>query len=301
MGYFIHFIRRACQCFGLFLTNLYISVFYTKTIYTGPFKSVCIPFLYCHACPTATFSCPIGALQHYAAIHTFPFFLIGHLIVVGLLVGRMACGWLCPFGLMQELMYKVKSKKIVLPKALNVLPYFTLIVLAILLPYFTTEHWFSKLCPIGTIVAGIPWVTWNPINPATGSLTIEPGTVGLLFYTKVILMLGIVSLFVYTKRPFCRYICPMGLFWSFFNKFSIMQLEVGEGCTHCKSCRTLCPEDIEVYKNPNDKDCVRCLDCTKCEHVKVVCAFPGASSQPSNDRKRVSVKTRRSKLKGSTT
>jgi len=267
--------RRATQIFGIFITNMYVSVVYQNEIYKGMFKSVCVPFLYCHTCPTAGFACPVGVLQHYAAIHHFPFFLIGHLMIIGLLIGRLVCGWACPFGLMQELMYKIKSPKIrKIPKAFSIFPYFTLIVLAIILPYMTTEHWFSKFCPIGSIVAGIPWVAWNPINPSTGNLTIEPGTVGWLYYTKIVLMLVIVSLFIFIKRPFCRFMCPLGLFWSFFNKVSVMKLEIEPGCTHCNACQTKCPEDIKVFEDPNAGDCVRCLDCTDCEHIRVVCALP---------------------------
>ncbi|MBF0252452.1 MAG: 4Fe-4S binding protein [Candidatus Omnitrophica bacterium] len=267
-------IRRASQAFGLIIANLYISVFYRSEIYKGPMKSVCVPFLYCHACPTANFACPIGTLQHYSAIRKFPFFLIGHLMIVGLLVGRMACGWLCPFGLFQEVMYKIKSKKIEIPKVFSYMPYAVLIILAILLPYFTTEHWFSKLCPVGTMVAGIPWVAWNPINPTTGDPTILPGTVGVLYWSKILLLVGFLYLFVVAKRPFCRYVCPLGLFWSFFNKISIMKLEVSDGCTKCGICKNKCPEDIKVYEEPNSRDCIRCLDCTSCEHINVVFSLP---------------------------
>lgn len=271
----LHSIRRASQLFGLLITNLYISVLFQKEIYKGPFKAVCVPFLYCHACPTATFSCPIGALQHYMAIHQFPFFLLGHFILIGLLVGRMACGWLCPFGLLQELMYKIKSRKIKIPKIFSLLPILFLLVLAMALPYFTTEHWFSKLCPIGTLVAGIPWVTWNPINPTTGSPTIEPGTVGLLFVIKILILLGLLILFVYALRPFCRYICPMGVFWGFFNKISILKLNVSSKCNHkCNSCNKRCPEDLKVYEDPDSPDCIRCLECVSCKNVKVSCALP---------------------------
>lgn len=266
--------RKLTQIFGVLVTNLYVAVIYTQEIYSGLFKSVCLPFLYCHSCPTAPFACPIGVMQHYAAIHHFPFFLVGHLIIVGLLVGRMVCGWVCPVGLLQELLYKIKSFKIVIPKIFKVMPWVMLIVFVIILPYLTTEHWFSKLCPVGTLVAGIPWVTWNPINPTTGAPTIEPGTVGYLFAIKLIILAAALGLFVISKRPFCQYMCPMGLFWSFFNKFSILKLEVADGCTECNVCEKKCPEGINIYEDPNAKDCVRCLECTTCKHIKVVGALP---------------------------
>jgi polyferredoxin len=213
-------------------------------------------------------------MQHYAAIHSFPFFLVGGLMIVGLLAGRLVCGWICPVGLFQEALYKIKSVKITLPRASSILPYTIFIVLIVVLPFITTEHWFSKLCPVGTLTAGIPWVLWNPVDPSTGDLTIEPGTVGFLFAVKLIILGIALWFFVSAKRPFCRYICPMGLFWSFFNKVSIMKVEVDDGCTKCDVCRKKCPEEIRIYEDPNARDCIRCLECTDCKHVKVIGSLP---------------------------
>jgi len=266
--------RRASQLFGLLMANLHVAVIFESQIYQGVVKSVCLPFLYCHSCPTAAFGCPLGVMQHFAAIHSFPFFLVGGLMIVGLLVGRLACGWVCPVGLFQELLYKIKSVKITLPRDITFLPYIIVVVFIVVLPFITAEHWFSKLCPVGTLTAAIPWVLWNPINPSTGVLTIAPGTVGLLFAVKLIILGTALWFFVSSKRPFCRYICPMGLFWSFFNKVSIMKMEVDDGCTKCDVCRKKCPEGIKIYEDPNARECIRCLECTDCKHVKVIGSLP---------------------------
>jgi len=218
----------------------------------------------------AGFACPVGVMQHYAAIHSFPFLLVGEFILVGLVGGRLVCGWICPVGLFQELLYKIKSLKITLAAGFTIIPYVIFIVFVVVLPFITTEHWFSKLCPVGTITAGIPWVLWNPIDPSTGSPTIEPGRVGLLFVIKLIILGIALCLFVIAKRPFCRYVCPMGLFWSLFNKVSIVKMEVDDGCTSCDACRKKCPEDAKIYDAPNAAECIRCFECADCKHVEVV-------------------------------
>lgn len=266
--------RRASQLFGLLMANLHVSVIYESQIYQGVLKTVCLPFLYCHSCPTAAIACPLGVMQHYAAIHSFPFLLVGGLMIVGLLVGRLACGWVCPVGLFQELLYKIKSVKVTLPRPFNILPYTIFIIFIVVLPYITAEHWFSKLCPVGTLTAAIPWALWNPINPATGALTIEPGTIGLLFALKLIILGTVLWLFVISKRPFCTYFCPMGVFWSFFNKVSLMKMEVDDGCKACGACQKKCPEDIKIYKDPNAGECIRCLECTDCQHIQVIGSLP---------------------------
>lgn len=270
----LHPLRMSTQMFGLLLSNAYISVFFRGQIYKGPLKSICVPFLYCHACPGATFACPIGSVQHYLAIHRFPFFIVGHFAVLGLLVGRMACGWLCPIGFLQDALYKIRSRKIRIPRFFSMGPYVVLLLLVLWLPFATSEHWFSKLCPIGTLVAGIPWIAWNPINPETGNPMVTAGTLGALFGVKLLILGGFLYLFIAARRPFCRIACPLGLFLSFFNRISIVQLKVEEDCDQCDMCEKLCPMDIKVYEDPNSCDCVRCLECTACGKVTVEANLP---------------------------
>jgi polyferredoxin len=260
---------------GGILTNSYYKIILTKTIYDGPLRAGCVPFLNCHACPFAISSCPIGILQHFAAIRKFPIFLIGLLGIIGITVGRAACGWLCPFGWIQDQMFKIKSKKFTLPKPLSYLKYVSLIVLAILLPYFTEAHWFSRICPWGTIIAGIPWVLWNPIDPTFAMPVIEPGMVGGLYVLKIGVLVFFLVLFVLIKRPFCRTACPLGAIYSIFNRFSLMQLTSRQSasCDKCGFCRSVCPVDISVRDDPGSPECIRCLECTKCNHVRVKWGF----------------------------
>ena len=166
--------------FGLILPNSYYPVASTKQIYDGPLKQTCFPGLNCHACPTALTSCPIGILQHFSAIGKTPFFLLGFLGAIGMTFGRAVCGWVCPFGWIQDHVFKIKTRKMGIPAFLKQGKYVSLIVLAIVLPYLTDTHWFSRICPWGTLSAGIPWVIWNPINPTFAMPVIEPGMVGWL-------------------------------------------------------------------------------------------------------------------------
>jgi ferredoxin-type protein NapH len=263
-------IRRATQLFAFFWANSYLVAFFRKEIYKGPLKSSCVPFLNCHACPGATFSCPIGTLQHYMAVHRFPFFLLGQLGLISMLVGRMACGWLCPVGLLQDALHMLKMGHVRISRAWGYLRWAVLVLLVIVIPWITAEHWFSKLCPMGTLIAGIPWALWNPVNPETGQPALPDGTLGWLFALKVVLLGTVVALSMFIKRPFCRVVCPLGLIFSFFNKVSLLKLHVDpQECDHCDACRELCPVDISVYKDPNSSDCIRCLECTACDRVKV--------------------------------
>jgi ferredoxin-type protein NapH len=267
-------LRKATQLFALLWANSFFGAFFTRKIYKGPLKSTCVPFLNCHACPTATFSCPIGTWQHYMATHQFPFFVIGQLGLIGMLVGRMVCGWLCPFGFVQDALSSSTRQPLQVPRAWTYLRYLVLALLVIAIPWITTEHWFSKLCPVGTLVAALPWVLWNPTDPETGAKIIAPGSFGWLLAAKIAILVAILVVSRVVKRPFCRIFCPLGLFFSFFNKVSILRLEVSPGCDGCDACQKLCPVDIKVYEDPNSSDCIRCLDCTSCAHVTVGLRLP---------------------------
>ncbi len=254
---------------GGILANSYYKVILTKNIYTGPLKSFCVPFLNCHACPFAISSCPVGILQHFAAIKKIPFFLLGYLGIIGLTFGRAACGWLCPFGFVQDTLYRIKTRKFPIPRILNYLKYVSLIVLALFLPFLTDIHWFSRICPWGTIIAGIPWVLWNPVNPFYGQPVIEAGMVGWEYGLKIGILVFFLALFVFTKRPFCRTTCPLGAIYSLFNRWSLMQMRVTGKCSECNLCRKVCPVDICIAENPGSPECIRCLECTICKRVSV--------------------------------
>lgn len=262
--------RTFFQLGSLLGSNLYFATFYTKNIYQGWAKGICIPFMNCYGCPLAVVSCPIGSLQHFVIIKAIPFFLLGFFGIVGSTVGRMACGWVCPFGFFQELLYKVKTPKIHPNKIFNYLKYPVSVILTILIVYLVGEPWFCKLCPVGTLEASIPLVIWNP----PGGIFAQGGTIITrlqpLFYIKLVILFSFVGANFFIKRPFCRYACPLGAIYSLFNKFSFYQLQVNfENCDSCNDCFKNCPMDLKVYQELNDKDCIRCLKCTQCPEVRL--------------------------------
>ena len=97
-------------------------------------KGVCTPLLNCYACPSALLSCPIGTLQHFAAGGNVSWYAVGSLSVVGASVGRMTCGTLCPFGALQDLLYKFRGWKASLPHWTRYLRYAVLAGLVFVIP-----------------------------------------------------------------------------------------------------------------------------------------------------------------------
>ncbi len=252
--------NRISQLAALVLFNIYFYGFYIRSIYQGSLKLLPCPGLNCHSCPSAVLSCPVGALQmltSYGALHV-PFYVLGFTGLIGSAAGRIACGWACPFGLLQDLLHKIPSPKLSIPGALRWLRYLLLIGLVFAVAWITGEPWFCKLCPAGTLEAGIPLTS---LNADLRELT------GTLFTVKLAILAAFLALFVLCKRPFCRVICPLGAIYGLFNRFSLLQVRFDRSkCTGCNACYKACPVEIKPYKKNacGSTDCIRCLRCLKC-------------------------------------
>ena len=248
------------------LQNANVAGFLKGTIYTGPLKNFCVPGMNCYSCPGALGACPIGAMQAMLSSRhpKVPFYVLGYLSVLGVLVGRFICGWLCLFGLIQELLYKIPIKKITVPekldRVLRKFKYVFLVVFVVLLPIILRDElgvsfpYFCKwICPIGIMEGGIPLLALNePMREAAHAL----------YAWKFAIMLVIVALSIVIHRPFCKYICPLGAFYGLFHKFSFLQLRCNQdACTSCGACSKICKMQVDPSKKPTSAECIRCGDC----------------------------------------
>jgi ferredoxin-type protein NapH len=260
--------RRITQIIFAITSNANINGFLKGNIFKGYTKKVCVPGLNCYSCPGAIGSCPIGSLQAVIGTirYNFSFYIVGIMSIFGIVFGRFICGWLCPFGLIEDLLHKIPSRKIKINKKVNnflkYLKYIILLLFVIILPMFLVSefgisppYFCQYICPAGTLEGGIPLISLNQ------SLR---GTVGYLFTWKMFLLIIIISASIFVYRPFCRYICPLGAFYSLFNKVSFYKYKVDENkCINCGACTHKCKMNIEVYKNPNSTECIRCGECVK--------------------------------------
>lgn len=260
-------IRTTVQTLFTAVTNSYLPGFINGSIYTGSTKSICVPGLNCYSCPGARGSCPIGSLQAVLGSreYKFSFYLLGFFMLIGAVLGRFVCGWLCPFGLFQDLLFKIpglrKITKVPGDRFLRYFKYVILLVFVILLPLLAIDitglgdPWFcTYICPSGTIMAGVPLVAMNE------SLR---SAIGWLFTWKIAILAITIILSVHLYRPFCRYICPLGAIYGFFNRISLYRLTLHQpACIGCGACENSCPLDIPVRTIPNSAECIRCGKCT---------------------------------------
>lgn len=263
--------RRIVQLLVTLLTNHYISGFFKGTIYKGRLKHLCHPGFQCYSCPSSNTACPLGALQNSLGTVreslaqgrvNIGLYTIGYLGLLGMIFGRLVCGWLCPFGLLQELLHKIPTPKFRLPQWANHGRYVFLVVFVIALPLAlslaapsgATYPWYCKLvCPVGTLEAGLPKILAEPAIR---------DSLGLFFRLKWVILIGFLFWITVTYRAFCSAGCPLGAIYGLFNRLSLYRLRVDQAkCTTCKACEKACPLGIKVYETPNHADCIRCLQC----------------------------------------
>ncbi|MBR1876361.1 MAG: 4Fe-4S binding protein, partial [Lachnospiraceae bacterium] len=116
-------LRKIIQAGWGILTNAYVKGFLPggPPIYKGKLKQICVPGMNCYSCPGALGACPIGSMQALfdGRQRRFAFYVTGYLAFIGLIAGRFICGWLCLFGLIQELLYKIPTPKLKIPKKID--------------------------------------------------------------------------------------------------------------------------------------------------------------------------------------
>ena len=260
--------RHGFQALWALLTNSYLIGFVQGKIYKGNLKKLCVPGMNCYSCPGAVGSCPIGSLQAVIGSWNFKFafYVAGFLVFVGALVGRFVCGWLCPFGLIQDLLHKIPFPKKLRTfrgdKLLRKLKYVILVVFVILLPMFLVDvmgqgaPYFCKLiCPVGTLEGGIPLALMNKSMHSV---------LGWLYAWKNVLLEATILLSIIIYRPFCKYICPLGAIYSVFNPISVFKYRVDESkCVSCGACSKSCKMGVDPVQNANHPECIRCGLCKK--------------------------------------
>ena len=294
--------KNVIQAVATLVTNANLKGFFDGKIYKGNTKVACVPGLNCYSCPGAIGSCPIGSLQAVIGSKKFSisYYVIGIIILIGALFGRLVCGLLCPFGFVQDLLYKIPTPKFKIPakldRVLRYMKYLILLTFVILLPMFLVDAfgngapYFCKLiCPAGTLGGALPLLAKNEGLRST---------IGFLFFWKLSILIVVVALSIFTYRPFCKYICPLGALYSFFNKVGFYKMEfVSDKCVNCGLCERACKMDISVRANPNSLECIRCGACTAaCRHGALTTSYAGFGKK--KEEKPVNVKACESNCKG---
>ncbi len=265
--------RRLIQVYAALLYNANLMGFVTGNIFVGKSKMVCLPGMNCYSCPGAIGACPLGSLQTALSSKNYKTitYLIGILLLYSIILGRTICGWLCPGGLFQELLYKIKTPKLKKNRITRILSYSKYVLLVVLVIYIpiifaisagkTIPAFCKYICPIGTFEGAIGLLS-NPNNENYFDV------LGPLFTWKFILLIIFIVASIFIFRFFCRFFCPLGAIYGLFNKLSILGIKVNdEKCNGCNACVNHCKMDV---KHVGDHECIMCGDCIDVCHANAI-------------------------------
>ncbi len=222
--------------------------------------TVCFPVLNCHSCPISVFACPLGVIGQFAAVGMIPLSVVGLLILTGLVAGRFLCGWVCPFGFVQELLYKIPYMKFGIPAWMRFIKYGAFAGLVVAVPIFFSTNsplYFCRLCPVGSMESAIPWAIMQGSGDAIG------------LSVRLALLFGIVVLVMGHRRFFCKVLCPLGACLSALNRLSLVFPRRGDECKNCAACAKTCPMHTALPEGghavfaQNPEECISCLECRK--------------------------------------
>ncbi|MCD6461463.1 MAG: 4Fe-4S binding protein, partial [Thermoplasmata archaeon] len=262
----IRSLRIATQTFFFIITWAgLIGISMTGLIY---------PYFFCVASPGAWAGCPIGVLeQGFSTLATTGLlvlaFLVAFLGVLTLPFGRAFCGWACPIGFLNEIIYHLRkyflpalrpfggiAEKLAKPaEKYGITPrYYKYIILAMIpvASFITGEFIFTDICPMGGITATLPTLLMGGYRPDT------------LFPVKIFLVVMWLVIGVVMMRSWCKYLCPLGAAFAPMNKISLMRLEYDPGkCVHCNLCIKACPMDVDIFNDNRSLECILCGRCVE--------------------------------------
>ncbi|MBQ8094382.1 MAG: 4Fe-4S binding protein, partial [Clostridia bacterium] len=265
--------RRLVQLYSALLYNAHLKGFIEGEIYRGPTKIACVPGFNCYSCPGAIGACPLGSLQNalISSGHRAGWYVIGILLLFGITLGRTICGWLCPLGLVQELLHRIPTPKIRKNRVtcvLSYLKYIVLFVFVLAIPIgYQLRHnlplpaFCKYICPGGTF-GGAMGLLSSPNNDSMF------GMLGILFTRKFVIMIIIGTVCVFCYRSFCRFLCPLGAIYGLFNRFCLVGVHVDHNrCNHCGACVQNCGMDV---RHIGDHECIQCGKCMAHCHQKAI-------------------------------
>jgi len=261
-----------------------------------------IPILAPLEAPFAAIAGSFDTLQRELSSGIFPFFTIGAMLIILIVVGRAPCGWLCPIGTIQDFVTLGKRTKTRptqnAEKELRRVKSYVFIIAA----FFAVWVGFARATGSADSLEATLGIFANdifaPLNPAhilfvvlpqQAELGLWPTNLNTLWYLLQwgwpLVQLGfVIFIFVvsfWVPRWFCRWICPAGWFYSIFSRDAMIGIGRNPArCTPdtCNVCEVVCPMNIRIRKFPyqhmHSPDCIMCLDCmSHCPNKAVVIRF----------------------------
>ncbi|MBS7633215.1 4Fe-4S binding protein [Candidatus Bathyarchaeota archaeon] len=238
----------------------------------------------------------------------FPWLALASFLITGVLIGKSLCGWVCPFGFIQELVGFIKrKKKEAAPRTHDTLLYGKYLVLTITL-FISVTFSASKLAKISSgyeralgVFARIPFTAISPAETLFATLPqgiqyfhtalfekpvldilSEIPALPVIFWAQLVIMILVLVFAALVPRSWCRYICPHGAFMAIMNRFSFLGLRrdpVKCAKASCRDCVAVCPMRVPILELPWEKfshpECIYCMKCADvCQDKAIKIKYP---------------------------
>lgn len=243
---------------------------------------------YIETTPTYCFFYPLqdGLTAGYGELFIDVIFLVLIVTVLILLLGRLWCSWLCPFGFVQELLSDLRNRIGIAPVRLKWSHRVLLRQVKYAILFFTVLISIS----IGISSLGLTdqqskfTLPFCQVCPARGFFTVVQMLVGILSWSTTLPLIAIFMLIFFLVTSFfsrmfwCR-VCPMGAYMALFSRHSLTWLKKDpDKCTKCRVCLRVCPMDHDRVYEELEKDDVGGEDCTLCGKCVEMCPEEGCLS-----------------------
>lgn len=293
--------RRAVQLFSFIL--------FSAIVFNLGVLPFLLPVLWTWGLTQNTVGDAFTAIQIAFYTAVFPWLGFAAFLITGILIGKSLCGWVCPFGFIQELVGFVKRKKMeISPRTHEWMIYIKYGVLALALFISVTfsvskvldahgnyekalgifaKAPFTAISPAETLFSVLPNMVLNFRSAIVTNQVwdvIISGAAGLplIFWAQLVILIIVLAIVAFVPRGFCRYFCPHGAFMAIMNKFSFLGLKrEPTKCSKdgCRLCVEACPMRVPILDLPWEKfsheECIYCMKCVDaCDNKAIKPKYP---------------------------
>jgi polyferredoxin len=270
-----------------------------------------LPILASVNSPYTTIYGSLDLMQLELSQPEFPWIVLGIIFLIGAVIGRALCGWVCPIGFIQDIITTLKNKlDVVSPRTHKggkrfkyLVLFFTLLIsgslsLALYLGVGTDYRTalgvfasgpFTIISPEGTLFGTVPELLRLASQniaailvrlPTIQDVWAQLSKVSPILILRIIILLGFFGAAWKVPRFWCRYVCPTGALMAIFQRHSLAGIKRDPvKCTKCPHCEVKCPMQINILDLPwekfNDPECIMCMECIDaCPHGSLSPKFP---------------------------
>lgn len=249
--------------------------------------------------PFAVIAGSFDSMQREFTMGVFPFFTLGAMMIILIVVGRGACAWVCPIGTIQDFATLPNRNK-TRPAPNTEIEFrrikaYVFVVVMFLAVWVAVSHLTGQYTAIRAALGIFANAAFDPFNPAYIIFVIAPGldwptglnnlwlltTFGVIVWLQLIFVVVVIVVSFWIPRWFCRWLCPAGWFYGVFSRNALIGIGRNPArCTPdvCNVCEVACPMNIRIrrypYQHMHSPDCIMCLECkSHCPNKAIVVRF----------------------------